>query len=321
MKPSKHSDSHDRTNEIEAPVPTIVGPRPEGISGATISVPRGLENLLTLAAMNEDWKDKTLADPIRAAAEAEIQLSPSESAILRTIPAQTLGQMILSMFRTRLAPIRDTALAVGTASAALLAATDVLGEEMPSRGIRPDIPPEPAKPAVPAAGQIKWEASLVMALKQAAASKRAVMVVCPYGAEKVSRRTGPPGSLGILVELPKSRLLQELCNDGNPAVAAAVATAKLIAVKPPDEAGSTPDSVPARKEYVAMLKKYGVADDAPLVFFLAPDGTVLHREQPTDERKIVRAVETVPVLLAKWLTAQQPPVDPAPPATKGHTKD
>jgi hypothetical protein len=104
-------------------------------------------------------------------------------------------------------------------------------------------------------------------------------------------------------------------------VATAVTTAKLIAVKPPDEAGSAEGGVPARKNYVAMLEKYGVADDAPLVFFLAPDGTVLHREQPTDERKVVRAVEAVPVLLAKWLTAKQPPVEPAPPATKGHTKD
>lgn len=320
MKPSEHSDSHDRTNEIEAPVPTIVGPRPEGLSGATISVPRGLESLLTLAAMNEDWKDKTLADPLRAAAEAEIQLSPSESAILQAIPAQSLGQMILSFIRTRLAPIRDTALAAGTASAALLAATDVLGEDLPSRGIRPDLPPEPARPVVPAPGQIKWEASLAAALKQAAASKRAVMVVCPYGAEMVSRRTGPPGSLGILIEMPTSRLLQEVCRNGNPSVAAAVATAKLIAVKPPDEAGSTDSSVPARKNYVAMLEKYGVAD-APLVFFLAPDGTVLHREQSTDERKVVRAIEALPVLLAKWLTTQQPPVEPAPPATKGHTKD
>jgi hypothetical protein len=320
MNPSEHSDSHDRTNEIEAPVPTIVGPRPEGLSGATISVPRGLENLLTLAAMNEDWKDKALADPLRAAAEAEIQLSPSESAILRTIPAKTLGQMILSILRTRLAPIRDTALAVGTASAALLAATDVHGEDLPSRGIRPDIPPEPVKPSVQTLGKIKWEASLAAALKQAAASKRAVMVVCPYGAETVGRG-GAPGTAGILIEMPTSRFLQELCRDENQSVAAAVATAKLIAVKPPDEAGSKVDGVPARKEYVAMMKKYGVADDAPLVFFLAPDGTVLHREQPTDERKVVRAVETVPVLLAKWLTAKQPPAQPAPPATKGHTKN
>lgn len=320
MNTSENSDSHDRLNEIAAPVPTIVGPRPEAAPGSTISVPRGMENLLTLAAMNEDWKDKTLADPLRAAAEAEIQLSPSESAILRAIPAKTLGQMILSIIRTRLAPIRDSALAVGTASAALLAATDALGE-LESFGIRPDIPPEPARPVVPAPVHIKWEASLAAALKQAAASKRAVMVVCPYGAEMVSRRTGPPGSLGILVEVPKSRLLQELCRDGNKSVAAAVTTAKLIAVKPPDEAGSAEGGVPARKNYVAMLEKYGVADDAPLVFFLAPDGTVLHREQPTDERKVVRAIEAVPVLLAKWLTAKQPPAEPAPPATKGHTKD
>jgi hypothetical protein len=319
MNTSENSDSHDRSNEIEAPVPTIVGPRPEAAPGATISVPRGMESLLTLAAMNEDWKDKTLADPLRAAAEADIQLSPSESAILKAIPAKTLGQMILSIIRTRLAPIRDTALAAGTASAALLAATDVLGE-VASLGIRPDIPPEPAEPAVPAPAQIKWEATLAAALKQAAASKRAVMVVCPYGAKAVDRG-GPPGSAGITMEVPTSRFLQELCRDGNKSVAAAVATARLIAVKASDEAATPKADAPVRKSYVAMLEKYGVADAAPLVLFLAPDGTVLHREQAADERKLVAAVEAVPVLLAKWLTAKQPPADPAPPATKGHTKD
>jgi hypothetical protein len=252
MNTSLNPDSHDRKNEIEAPVPTIMGPRPEAVPGATIAVPRGLENLLTLAAMNEDWKDKTLADPIRAAAEAEIQHSPSESAILRTIPANALGQMILSFVRARLAPIRDTALAVGTASASLLATTDVWSSEPATDGIRPDIPQERTKPTVPAPAQIKWEPSLAAALKQAAATNRAVMVVCPYG---------------------------------------------------------------------AMLEKCDVADDAPLVFFLAPDGTVLSREQMVDERKAVSAVAAVPVLLAKWLTAQKPPADPAPPATKRHTKD
>ena len=93
-------------------------------------------------------------------------------------------------------------------------------------------------------------------------------------------------------------------------MAAAVASAKLIAVKPPDEAGSIRDDAAARKEYVAMLKQYGVARDAPLVFFLAPDGTVLSRVRPIDERKVVRAVEAVPVLLAKWLAAQPPPAEP-----------
>jgi hypothetical protein len=316
MNPSEHSDSHARTNEIEAPVPTIVGPRPEGVSGATISVPRGLESLLTLAAMNEDWKYKTLADPISAAAEAEIPLSPTESAILQAIPAKTLGQMILSIIRTRLAPIRDTALAAGTASAALLAATDVLGEDLPSRGIRPDLPPEPARPVVPAPAQIKWEATLAGALKQAAASKRAVMVVCPYGAQTVDRG-GPPGTAGITMEVPTSRFLQELCRNGNESVAAAIATARLIAVKASDEAATPEADAPMRKSYVAMLERYGVADAAPLVFFLAPDGTVLRREPLADERKVVGAVEAVPALLAKWLANRNPPAPPAPPASFG----
>ncbi len=319
MSASDHSDTHGRANDIEAPVPTIVGPRPETEPGASISVPRGMEKLLTLAGLNEEWKAKTLADPLGAAAEADIRLSPSESAILKTIPSKTLGQMIHSFVGARLTPVRGAALAAGTAAAALLAATDGLGRAPATEGMRPDTPQERATAAVPSPDQIHWETSLAVALAQAAASNRVVMVVCPYGAKPVSRRTGPPFSMGITVELPTSRFLLELCRNGNESVAAAVARAKLIAVKPPDDAGNPWNDTDGRKAYVAMLEKYKVADAAPLVFFLAPDGTVLRQERRVSERNIARAIEAMPALLARWMANQARAPQPAPPATRGHT--
>ena len=53
MTTPQGSDAEDRTKDVEAPSPTIVGPRPEGESGESISVPRGMEQLLTLAGLNE----------------------------------------------------------------------------------------------------------------------------------------------------------------------------------------------------------------------------------------------------------------------------
>ncbi len=226
--------------------------------------------------------------------------------------------MIISFVRTRLAPVRDTALAAGTAAAALLAATEGFGGQVASEGIRPDIPQERASSEAKIPEQIQWETSLEDALAKAEASNRAVMVVCPYGTKTVSRNVGPPGSFGLTVELPTSRFLLELCREGNESVAAAVAAANLIAVKPPEAAGDYEGDSEERKEYIAMLEKYGLADMAPLVFFLTPDGTGLMPERRVDERSVISAIESVPIMLAEWIAKQSPPAEPAPPATRGH---
>lgn len=326
MTRSKEPAAQGGAKDIEAPVPTIVGPRPEAGPGASISVPRGMEKLLTLAGLNAGWKEKTLADPLRAAAEADIPLTPIESAILKSIPSKTLGQMILSFVRTRLTPVRETALAAGTAAAALLATTEGLGMGRPPapEGIRPDTHPERAESAVPLPGQISWAPSLAVALEQAAASNRAVMVVCPYGVETISRPSRPPATLGIEIvgitmEVPTSRFLLGLCRDGNESVAAAIAAAGLIAVKPADDAGHALGETEGRTAYLAMLREYGVAEVAPLVFFLAPDGTVLKQEHRADEHRMTAAIEAVPALLATWMANQIPVAPPAPRATRGHT--
>lgn len=303
MNTSKNSDSHHTTDEINSRSHHRRPPA-EATPGATISVYADWGRTLNSPRWCRIEGTRSLADPLGAAAESGIPLSPSESAILKTIPAQTLGQMIFSVIRTRLAPLRDTALAAGTASAALLAATDVHGDDHPSRGIRPDIPPEPVKPTVQRRSDQVGNLAGGGRSSEPRIRQRAVMVVCPYGAKTVRRRTGPPGTLGITVEMPTSRLLHDLCHKGIHTVNGAAATAKLIAVKPFGEAAWLKENAPGRQIYVKMLEKYGVADDAPLVIFLAPDGTVLSRVQPADERKIVGAIKAVPALLAKWLATR-----------------
>ena len=136
------------------------------------------------------------------------------------------------------------------------------------------------------------------------------MVVCPLGAKPVTKHAGPPFSRGISIEIPRSPFLSELCETGNGTVADAVFAAGLIAVKPP--AGED------HRAYVARLEKYGVSDAAPLVFFLAPDNTILSQfVLPAKADKLVEAIRAVPPLLAAWMTKHRPPVTPAPPATQG----
>ncbi|MEW6357459.1 MAG: hypothetical protein AB1696_14105 [Planctomycetota bacterium] len=314
MAASKKSNEQDKTKNIEAPAPTIVGPRPDGAAGASISVPRGMEKLLTLAGLNEDWREKTLADPLSAAAEANIPLSPTESAILMATPPKTLAQMILSFVRTRLSPLRNTAITAGTAAAALLATTDYADSQEATKGIRPDTPTPPSTVTRTVPDSIQWQDSVEAALARAAASNRAVFVVCPYGVKWVTEEGAPPGSAGMRLELPSSRFLEDLCSKGNDSIEKAVVAANLIAVKLPVLRGKKVGA------YLAMLQKQGVAAAAPLVFFLAPDGTVLHRDNGADEAHVVGAIEAVPPLLAKWIAERTPPPKPAPPATKGHTK-
>lgn len=309
MSETKTGQHRERNEQRDIPPPTIVGPRPEAESQGQMPVPRGLERLLTLACLSEEWRNKTLADPVRAAGEAQIELSPSESAILKTIPQQTLGQMIVSFVRNRLAPMRDTALAAGTAAAALLATT-TYGGEPATDGIRPDVPEPRAEKVQANRHAIQWETSLDVALAKAAIANQAVMVVCPLSAKRVTKKTGPPFSRGITMEIPSSPFLSEVCEKDNAAVADAISGAGLIAVRPPP--------LEDHRLYVARLESYRVSDAAPLVFFLAPDGTMLSQlVQPASEHTLVEAIRTVPPVLAAWIIKHSRPIAPAPSGTKG----
>jgi len=307
---------------IDEPPPTIVGPRPERGSGNQVTVPQGLERMLILAGLNDSWRRRLLADPLGTAAAAKIPLSPSETAILGAISPQTFGQMIAAFTRKRLPTIRDTAIAAGTAAAALLAAT-ACDSEPATKGIRPDLPDAQNRLSHIPSTPIAWATSLDDALAAAATSGQAVMVVCPYGGERTSRHTGPPGTLGITMEVPSSSFLVELCESGNPLVAEAIVAANLIAVRPSPAAGTPWDDEHGhRQAYVAMLTKFQALKEAPLIIFLAPDGTELGRcEKVMKSEKITQVIADIPLRLQQWHTRQPTPATPAPApaATRGHT--
>ena len=85
----------DDEKPIQEPSPTIVGPQPTGRDeGENMSVPRGLEQLVAMASLNEEWKAKVLENPVQAAKEAGVELSESERKIAASVPRQALEGMI-----------------------------------------------------------------------------------------------------------------------------------------------------------------------------------------------------------------------------------
>ena len=128
--------------QVDEPSPTIVGPRPAEGSGGKVSIPQGLERLLTLAGISAEWRERVLADPLAAAGEAGIELSGSEAAILKATPRPALEQMCDS-FGRRHGGVSLGKAAAGLAAAALLATgLSGCGDRMPpAGGARPDVPP------------------------------------------------------------------------------------------------------------------------------------------------------------------------------------
>ena len=121
-------------------------------------MPRGMEALMALAAARPSWREKVLADPLNAAAEADVYLTGNEQSVLASIPPATLEQMINS-FDRRTSEVRTGPLRFGratVAAAALLAAgiagstqgaptTELTAEETIEQdlmyiGIAPDLP-------------------------------------------------------------------------------------------------------------------------------------------------------------------------------------
>ena len=289
---------------IDEPPPTIVGPRPERGSGNQVTVPQGLERMLILAGLNDSWRRRLLADPLGTAAAAKIPLSPSETAILGAISPQTFGQMIAAFTRKRLPTIRDTAIAAGTAAAALLAAT-AYGQNVVTEGIRPDLPKDNSGTPLSQVPEIEWAESLKAALEEAATNNQAVMLILPYGGKKPSTEKKPHMTTtiagdGFTLEVIFSPFLAELCGEGNRTVAKAVAKANLIAVKPAAD-NTSQWSKKDRRAYSVMLNKYQAVGTAPLVIFLAPDGTVLWRHRADSELRLVQTINSVPPRLATWL--------------------
>jgi hypothetical protein len=295
----------------ERPLHTIVGPRSEETSGAPIAVPNGIERLLTLAGLNAEWRKKILADPLRSATEAGIDLSVSEKAVLASLPAPALDRMI-APFAGKVSQVACAVKAAGLAAAALLAtATSCDAGEGVVKGIRPDVPPTPpaAQPAPnmekSQAPPIAWMDSLDDALAKAKESRRAVMAVFLLPEEDV-RPLVIFGVSPAMSQLDERRLSQVLLVSDEADVRAAVKDANLLAVKVTKPAATDKDAQQKSAAYQTLLKKHDLDGKLPAVVFLAPDGFALSQLiQPYDKKSLADAVKAVPSLLAQWLTAQR----------------
>ncbi len=324
--------------QVDEPSPTIVGPRPAEGAGGKLAIPQGMERLLTLAGISAEWREKVLADPLSAAAEAEIELSESERAILKAVPRAALEGMAGSFARKHgFAAIAKSV--AGAAAAAALVVTTACGGAPPAcGGIRADDPPPPPpnegtpapagiRPDVPEeAPAVLWMNSLDAALAQAKKDNRAVMAVFLHPKPRVNYHN-PDGTRGIRPD-PANPTLEEKSQravlSDSKEFRAAVGNADLVSVrlsKPPvmprprplgpDQAAHSAQAFAAYEKevaaYEAALKKYGLEEEKlPAVVWLAPDGSELARlVQPDEESILVKTIGEVPPKLAAWITAQR----------------
>jgi hypothetical protein len=140
--------------EPPSPRTTIVGGRPPERTGAAPPVPSGIQRLLRLASVDDPFRQELLQQRGEIASAAGVDLTPSERAILESVPAAHLEAMIAGLPpppADRREFLRGTA-----ASAVLLLGGAALGtscrevtrpEPEIVRGIRPDIRREPFPPA------------------------------------------------------------------------------------------------------------------------------------------------------------------------------
>ena len=282
--------------QIDAPAPTIVGPRPVESAGGKINVPQGIEQLLLLSGLSADWKQKVLADPLAAAQEAGIGLTASERGILKSLPRPSLARMAAS-FQTKntLRPVaRLAGAAAALAAAALLAGTRTYAEEQ-SAGIAGARAVNSANDEAP---PIAWLKTLPDALAAAAKTGRVVMAVIN------DQPVDQPREVAGLMAKSTEDLSPQVCNalrTSRDLRAAAKVLASLSVWVPPQ----------SPHDFKILVTKYDIEGKLPAVIFLAPDGTLLTKvELPTDEAQLIGAMKTVPPLLAKWLAAQRQQVVP-----------
>ena len=108
-------------------------------------VPRGIELLVKKASVDPEFKALLLADREAAAAAIELELEPSEAAMLRAVPREQLEAIIAHTT----VPEEQRRLFLGKVAAAALAALGL--SSVACTGVRPDRVPEPKgiRPDVP----------------------------------------------------------------------------------------------------------------------------------------------------------------------------
>ena len=80
---------------------TIVGGRPMHRAVETKDLPQGVEQVLTLAGLDPDFRAAVAVDPVAAAAGKGIALDPVEAALLQSMPADAVAAMADKMIIPR----------------------------------------------------------------------------------------------------------------------------------------------------------------------------------------------------------------------------
>jgi hypothetical protein len=136
----------------------MFGGTPPSTDAGQRPLPTGIQALLRLAAVDADFRRKLLESRGAAAAEAGVELTPSEQAVLQAAPAAQLELMIDSVpppdRRSFLQGVAASAVTVlgGAALAEAARLEDLTAKggarpdvPQPTRGIRPDVPPPKKK--------------------------------------------------------------------------------------------------------------------------------------------------------------------------------
>jgi len=95
-----------------------------GEEAITGSLPRALQELLRLAAANDDGRELLVLRREEAASAFGVELNETEKAVLRSVPSEQLDEMIRGIARASSSEELD------------------LGSYVRTRGISPDLPPE-----------------------------------------------------------------------------------------------------------------------------------------------------------------------------------
>lgn len=130
------------------PRPTIVGGRPPGDDAELPPVPTGIQRLLRLASVDDDFRRELVARPAALATTAGVDLTASERAVLEAIDARQLDEMARNMppppaprrdFLRQTAATAVVLLGGAALSGTIQACCPGLGEDSPPRALRRDM--------------------------------------------------------------------------------------------------------------------------------------------------------------------------------------